>query len=69
MGQCGQGTLLWPLHDHLGSTVGALDAAGPLVGTQAYWPYGAQRSASGITQTDRLYTGQRAEAGDPALAL
>jgi len=53
--------------DHLGTPVGALDGAGSLVATQRYWPYGAVRSG-GVTQTDKLYTGQQAEPGD-ALGL
>jgi len=63
----GAGTLSWLLADHLGTAVGALDGAGALVATQRYWPYGAVRSG-GVTQTDKLYTGQQAEPGD-ALGL
>jgi len=37
------------------------------VATQRYWPYGAVRSG-GVTQTDKLYTGQQQEPGD-ALGL
>jgi len=48
--------------------VGALDGAGAVVATQRYWPYGATRSG-GVTQTDKLYTGQQAEPGDAALGL
>jgi len=63
----GAGVLSWLLADHLGTTVGALDGAGSLVAAQRYWPYGAARSG-GVTQTDKLYTGQQAEPGD-ALGL
>jgi len=63
------GTLPFPLADHLGSTTAVTGSTGAAVATQAYWPYGAQRSASGITQTDKLYTGQQREQGDPALGL
>jgi len=67
----GAGTLLYPLHDHLGSTVGVTDQAGVLVDSQKYWPYGATR-AGGIdpnTQTDKQYTGQQVEPGDAGLGL
>jgi len=37
------------------------------VATQRYWPYGSTRSG-GVTQTDKLYTGQQQEPGD-ALGL
>ena len=64
----GAGTLLWLLADHLGGTVGVMDANGTVVATQAYWPYGATRSG-GVSQTDKLYTGQQEEPGDAALGL
>ncbi len=64
----GAGTLLWLLADHLGGTVGVMDANGTVVATQAYWPYGATR-AGGVAQTDKLYTGQQQEPGDAALGL
>jgi len=63
----GAGTLSWLLADHLGTAVGALDGAGAVVAQQRYWPYGATRSG-GVTQTDKLYTGQQEEPGD-ALGL
>jgi len=69
----GAATVSYPLLDHLGSTSALTDAGGAVAGTRAYWPYGAARSATGVLaappQTDRLYTGQREEAGDPALGL
>jgi RHS repeat-associated protein len=67
----GAGTLLYPLTDHLGSTVGLLGTSGNLVPNSktAYWPYGAVRSGGPITQTDKLYTGQQIEPGDSALGL
>jgi len=65
----GAATVSYPLLDHLGSTTAVTSSTGAVVATQAYWPYGAQRSASGITQTDKLYTGQQREQGDPALGL
>jgi len=67
----GAGTLSYLLADHLGSTVEALDAAGnTLPGSEIrYWPYGGTR-AGGVTQTDKLYTGQQQEPGvDPAMGL
>jgi len=65
----GAATVSYPLLDHLGSTSALTDGSGAVAGTRAYWPYGAQRSASGLTQTDKLYTGQQREQGDPALGL
>src|SRR5581483_2299154 len=65
------GCLLYPLHDHLGSTVGVTDQAGQLVASQKYWPYGATRTG-GIdsnTQTDERYTGEQVEPGDAGLGL
>jgi len=63
----------YPLLDHLGSTSALTDAGGAVTGTRAYWPYGATRTAAGVLgappATGRLYTGQREEAGDPALGL
>jgi len=59
----------------IGTTVGITDSAGALVSSQKYWPYGAMRSATkqppplGITQTDKLYTGQQIENGDASLGL
>src|SRR5581483_9853045 len=65
------GCLLYPLHDHLGSTVGVTDQAGHLVASQEYWPYGAVRSGSldAQTQTDKQFTGQQVEPGDAGLGL
>jgi RHS repeat-associated protein len=65
----GAGTLLYPLTDHLGSTVGLLDTTGAVVSTQKYWPYGATRTATGTLPTDKQYTGQQIEPGDSALGL
>jgi YD repeat-containing protein len=60
----GAPALTYLLADHLGTTVGAIDASGNVLSTQKYWPYGATRSTSTITQTDKLYTGQQQEPGD-----
>jgi RHS repeat-associated protein len=65
----GAGTLLYPLTDHLGSTVGMLDSSGAVVSTQKYWPYGATRPATGTLPTGKQYTGQQIEPGDSALRL
>jgi RHS repeat-associated protein len=64
----GQGALYYPLADQLGSTSTLTDASGTVVATVKYWPYGGARSG-GITQTDKLYTGQQIEPGDSALGL
>jgi len=48
----GPGTLLYPLHHHLDSTVGITDDTGKLIASQQYWPYGAVRSG-GLSQTDK----------------
>ena len=61
-------TLHFLLADHLGSTVGMTDNSGNVLSTQKYWPYGTTRSG-GVTQTDKLYTGQQVEPGDSALGL
>jgi len=57
----GQGTLSYPLTDHLGSTIAMTDDAGAVTGTRAYWPYVATRSSTGVLAappaTDPLYTG------------
>jgi RHS repeat-associated protein len=63
----GAPTLTYLLADHLGTTVGSIDATTGTVSTQKYWPYGATRSGA-IAQTDKLYTGQQQELGD-ALGL
>ena len=56
-----RGSTLYHLHgDHLGST--SLTTAGSVVeASRAYYAYGAQRSASGTLQTDRTFTGQKAD--------
>jgi RHS repeat-associated protein len=64
----GQGALYYPLADQLGSTSTLTDASGTVVATEKCWPYGAAR-AGGITQTDKLFTGQQIEPGDSALGL
>jgi len=67
-GGSGQGSIYYPLADHLGSTVKVLDASGNAVSETAYWPYGATRSGS-IAQTDQLFTGQRQEPVGSTLGL
>lgn len=64
----GAGPLSYLLADHLGSTVGMIDALGN-VATQKYWPFGGARTTSGPLGTDKQYTGQQKEVGDAALGL
>ncbi|TAK63882.1 MAG: hypothetical protein EPO22_06265, partial [Dehalococcoidia bacterium] len=66
----GQGSLYYPLHDHLGGLADVLDASGNQVASAKtkYWPYGATRSG-GVTQTDKMFTSQQIENGDSALGL
>lgn len=64
----GAGTLYFLLADHLGSTVDVTDTSGNVLATQHYYPYGTVRSGN-VTQTDKLFTGQQQEPGDPALGL
>jgi RHS repeat-associated protein len=64
----GAGTLYYLLADHLGGTVEVLNSTGGTVSETKYWPYGATRTP-GVTQTDKLFTGQRQEPGDNALGL
>ncbi|HEX5479884.1 MAG TPA: RHS repeat-associated core domain-containing protein, partial [Dehalococcoidia bacterium] len=65
------GTLDYLLHDQLGSAVGTLASDGSIASTASYWPYGALRNFTVglIVETDKLYTGQRAEWGDATLGL
>ena len=54
-----RGSTLYHLHgDHLGST-SVTTAGSEVEGSRAYYPYGAQRSASGTLRTDRTFTGQK----------
>ncbi len=46
--------------------MGMMGALGNIQALQKYWPYGAVRSSTTITQTDKLFTGQRQEPADPA---
>ena len=56
-----RGSALYHLHgDHLGST--SLTTAGSVVeASRAYYAYGAERAATGDLQTDRTFTGQKAD--------
>ena len=59
------GGALYFLHgDHLGSATVATDGGGNWVGEARYTPYGEMRRdyPRGVIPTDRLYTGQQAEA-------
>ena len=53
------GTLSYLLADHLGSTSTVLNAAGGVVGSQKYYPFG--RTRSGDVPTDKLFTGHQRE--------
>ena len=57
-----RGSTLYHLHgDHLGST--SLTTSGSVVeASRTYYPYGAERAASGTLQTDRTFTGQKSDA-------
>jgi len=59
-----QGTVYYLLRDHLGSASTIVNASGAVVTTMKYWPFGMTRSGS-TTVTDKLYTGQQQEPGDP----
>jgi RHS repeat-associated protein len=64
----GAGTLSYLLTDHLGGTVEILNASGVTQSELKYWPYGGVRSG-GITQTDKLFTGQQKESPDQSMGL
>lgn len=53
------GVITWLLSDHLGSTVGTVNAGGVLIGLLKYTAYGELRS--GGSTTDYRFTGQREE--------
>ncbi|HNX01165.1 MAG TPA: RHS repeat-associated core domain-containing protein, partial [Candidatus Cloacimonadota bacterium] len=53
------GEITWLLIDHLGSTVGTVNADGDLISVLKYTTYGELRS--GNSTTDYKYTGQREE--------
>jgi RHS repeat-associated protein len=58
------GTVAYLHGDHLGSATLTTDGGGNWVGEARYTPYGEMRRdyPRGVIPTDRLYTGQRAEA-------
>jgi RHS repeat-associated protein len=64
----GAGTLYYLLADHLGGTTEVLNSSGTSLSDLKYWPYGDVR-AGGITETDKLFTGQQVEPDDSALGL
>jgi len=47
------------LADHVGSSTVVTNGGGGVEGTMKYYPYGAERSASGQMLTDKLFTGQQ----------
>ena len=54
----------YPIGDHLGSTSTVIRASDlAVVGRQWYYPFGGSRHSTGSLPTDRLFTGQRREAG------
>ncbi|HNX01163.1 MAG TPA: RHS repeat-associated core domain-containing protein [Candidatus Cloacimonadota bacterium] len=53
------GEIIWLLSDHLGSTVGTVNAGGALIGVLKYTAYGELRS--GTSAIKYRYTGQREE--------
>ena len=58
------GAVYYLISDHLGSTSTVIRASDlAVVGRQWYYPFGGSRASTGSLYTDRLYTGQRAEAG------
>src|SRR5262249_21786250 len=69
----GQGTVSYVLHNHQASTSRVLNSSGGVIAAQRYWPYGRPRTEvvgdPGITQTDKLFTGQQMEANDDGLFL
>jgi RHS repeat-associated protein len=68
-GGAGAGTVSFILIDHLGGTNKTMDSSGTIVDSIKYWPFGAIRSGTATT-TDKLFTGQRQEAGaDHAMGL
>ena len=58
-----RGSDLYHLHgDHLGSASLTTDSAGAATASRAYYAYGSERAATGDLQTDRTFTGQKADA-------
>ena len=58
-----RGSDLFHLHgDHLGSTSLTTDSEGAATASRAYYAYGSERAATGDLQTDRTFTGQKADA-------
>jgi RHS repeat-associated protein len=64
----GPDELHYLLSDHLGSTTKLLNDQGGVVSEVRYWPYGGMRFG-GITETDKLYTGQQIEPSTTGLGL
>jgi len=57
-----RGSSLYYLHgDHLGSTSETTNASGNHVASRTYYAYGTVRSSSGNLETDRTFTGQKAD--------
>jgi RHS repeat-associated protein len=47
------------MQDHLGSTSGTTDSSGTVSSTISYFSFGAIRSSTGTSPTDKKFTGQR----------
>ena len=52
------GALSYLYHDQVGSTILATDALTNVVSSRGYYAFGATRRSSGVTLTDRRFTGQ-----------
>ncbi|MFN8465375.1 MAG: RHS repeat-associated core domain-containing protein [Caldilineaceae bacterium] len=52
------GALYYLYHDQVGSTILATDAITNVVSSRGYYAFGATRRSSGLTPTDRRFTGQ-----------
>lgn len=60
-----QGNLVTFLHhDQVGSLVSATNAQGQEVFSARYWPFGALRSSTGTSLSDRLFAGQVRDLGN-----
>jgi hypothetical protein len=55
------------LKDYLGSAGVVTDASSNTIGEQRYYPFGETRLTPGILNTDKLFTGQREQAGESCL--
>jgi hypothetical protein len=56
-------TLYFVLKDHLGSASVVTGSTGTIVGEDRFYPFGETRFTTGTMFTDKLFTGQREQAG------